>query len=279
MLRRVRLAPVAVLAASSVLFTGCPDPTASQDGAASTDQPMSMQPSKDGPAPGGDPSAVGGGPAGQPGMQPGPGQAPPGGGRPKAKGFEVTPGQGVKISGSIAYKGTKTGTICVDFLKQGKDNDFPELVDSITLDKMGPFEVEAPKDFGDVWIVSFIDANGNGPDAGEPAARVKDAVKIGSENISNITLELSDSPDLGKLTPGGDVPPGGAAAGKSAPGAGAPGAAPGADGAAMNPPPGGAGAPPAGAGAPPAGAAGKDGAAAAPGPDAGKAPPPTAGGK
>jgi hypothetical protein len=48
----------------------------------------------------------------------------------------------------------------------------------MTLEKPGPWEVEAPKDGGSLWIVSFIDANGNGPDTTEPAGRVPEAVKL-----------------------------------------------------------------------------------------------------
>jgi hypothetical protein len=190
-----------------LIFAGCPDPTAGPEGGGMSDKPM-----------GGGP----GGPGGEGGQQ-GPGQGmgtpPPGGeggaggggSRPAPAGFQVTPGQGVKLSGTIKYAGTKTGTVRVDILRQEGDGKFPQLVHSINLTAPGPWEVEAPKDAGDFMIVAFLDANDNGPEPTEPAARLKESVKIGSTPITGLDLELSDTPDLGDLKPGGEGgPPAGA---------------------------------------------------------------------
>ncbi|MFN7143912.1 MAG: hypothetical protein ACK4YP_09065 [Myxococcota bacterium] len=213
----IRLLPVLLVLA------GCPDPTASPEGA--------------------------GGSAGAPGAgAPPPGEAGPpgaqGGSRPTPQGFQVTAGEGVKLSGTVSYAGTKTGPVTVDFLRQAQGGTFPELVHSVTLPAPGPFEVEAPKDAGDIAIVAFIDSNGNGPDPGEPAGRVKDMVKVGAEPVTGLEIALSDAPDLGDLAPGGaggaTPPPGGAEG--TPPVQGTPGEAP-----AGTPP---AGTPPA---APPAG--------------------------
>lgn len=208
-----------------LILGGCPDPTAAPEGGGMSDKPM------------------GGGAPGEPGQPGGPGQGgPPGGpggpgaeggaaggpsGRPTAPGFKVTAGEGVKLSGVISYAGSKTGTIRIDFLQQSAQANFPDLVHSIELAAPGPWEVEAPKDGGEFWVVAFLDANGNGPDPGEPAARVKDLVKVGSTPITGLDLTLSDNPELGDLKPGGkdgEGAPGGVPGG--APG-GVPGGAPG----------------------------------------------------
>ena len=224
-----------------LVLVGCPDPTAAPEGGGMSDKPM------------------GGGAPGEPGQpgQPGMG-GPPGGeggptGRPTAPGFQVTAGEGVKLTDSLSYTGTKTGVYRIDFLKQSEQASFPELVHSIELPAPGPWEVEAPKDAGEFWVVSFLDANGNGPDPSEPAARVKDLVRIGTEPIGGLDLVLSDDPDLGELKPNakegppGTLPPGGEMKpGETPPGGAPPGGAP-----PGSVPP---GAPPTDAGAPPAGA-------------------------
>jgi hypothetical protein len=239
-----------------LVLGGCPDPTAAPEGGGMSDKPMG------GGAPGGDPGQAGGpgqgGPPGGPGGEGGAGAAGGPGGRPTAPGFKVTAGEGVKLSGVITYAGSKTGTVRIDFLQQSAQANFPDLVHSIELAAAGPWEVEAPKDGGEYWVVSFLDANGNGPDPGEPAARVKDLVKVGTTPITGLDLVLSDNPELGDLKPGGKD-------GETAPGApggppgagGAPGAG-GVPGGEMKPgelPPGGAppaGGPPGSMGAPPA---------------------------
>ncbi len=235
----------------ALLLAGCPDPTAAPEGGGMPDQPMDGMPGVEG---------------GQPGGPGGPGGAPPGGeggapnGRPVAPGFKVTTGEGIKLSGTVSYTGSKTGVVRIDFLQKSTQSNFPDLIHSMELATPGAWEVEAPKDGGEFWVVAFLDADGNGPSPGEPAARVKDMVKLGSTPIAGLDLALSDTPDLGDLAPGGASPegaaPGGAPPGAELkPGEAPPGAA-GAMGA-----PGEAGAP----GALPAGAA-PTGAPAAGGP-------------
>lgn len=200
------------------LLTACPDPTAGQ------------------------------GPKG-----PEMGGAPPGGGasgpvHPGATSFQVAPGNGVKVSGVVRYTGTKTGTLRLDFLRSAAaPGRFPELLHSMTMDKPGPFEIEAPKNTGLVGIVAYLDVDGNGPSVGEAAGTptagevdIKDAAVLG------IDIELKDEANLGKYMPptagmsGGGAAPGGAAGGP--PGAGGAGGPPGAGGAG-GPPPGGPGKP------------------------------------
>lgn len=200
-----------------MFLVGCPDPTAAPEGGGMSDKPMG------GGAPPGGPGAEGQAP-GQPGQPGGEGTPPQGmGGRPVPPGFQVTAGEGIKLSGTLAYTGAKTGTITIDFLRQGENTNFPDLVHSLTLTQPGPWEVETPKDAGNVWVVAFLDGNANGPDPSEPAGRVQDIVKVESASIAGLDITLTDSPDLGELKPGGkDGPPG-----PGAPGAGGtPGAPP-----------------------------------------------------
>ncbi len=161
---------------AAALLTGCPNPDVV------TDAPM-----------GGNPP-----PGGMPGQEGGGGQ--PGGGRPEIAGFAVEAGQGVTLSGTIIYAGTQTGTLRIDFLQKGKGGSFPELVHTLTLDKPGPWSVEAPKDLGDLSIVSFLDSNNNGPGPGEAAGMIE-STTVGSVPVSNLDITLSDQPNLGAMTP------------------------------------------------------------------------------
>lgn len=187
---------------------GCPDPTAVADGSV-VDQAM--------PDPNGAGIAADGAPLPPPqeGATPGAGGTPGGvaGGRPEVAGFTVEPGKGVKLSGEVIYAGSKTGTLRIDFLKNTDGATFPELVHTLTLEKPGPWTVEAPADLGDVSIVSFIDTNNNGPSEGEPAGMIEKTT-VGSSDLAKLDITLSDTPDLGSLkpTPGagakeGGVPP------------------------------------------------------------------------
>ena len=184
---------------ASLLLCGCPDPSSPADG------------TTDG-AGGGQGAGPGGGGGGGGGAQP-----PPMG---MAK-FDVAPGEGVKLSGTIAYSGTKTGAVHVDFLRAPENSSYPELLHSISIEALGPWEVEAPKGTGKVGIVAYVDIAGDGPNDGDPAARVPGLVDVGQEAILGLDVTLSDTPDLGEFTPGkGDG--GGPAPGAGGPGAGGP---------------------------------------------------------
>lgn len=215
-----------------LFFAACPDPSAKSDGG----QGKGMM---GGPPPGGPP------PGGQPpgGAQP-PGSAPTptGGVRPNST-FQVAAGQGVKLSGTVTYEGAKKGDLRVDFLRSNMGS-FPELVHSLTLPQPGAFEVEAPKGFGEVSVVAFLDADGNGPSDGEPAARIEGTLKIEDQDLPNLVLALTDNPELGDLKPpgqgGGGKPAGDAMTGgiTQAPGANTVANPTGGPGAQGSPPPG-----------------------------------------
>ena len=242
--RSLSLFVLALLGALSL--GGCPDPSgqAPQQG------------------PGGGPGAEGGAGGGPAGGGPGGGPAGggPGGGGPGGKGNERRPenvkldvveGQGVAISGTFSYAGTKTGTYKVDFLSR-KENGPIELVHSLTIDKPGPFSVEAPKSYGAIYVVAFVDEASDGPTATDPAGMTKEPLQIGEAPIADVTVEVSDTPDLGEFTPGaggGANQAGGGGGGPQGGGGGPQGGAGGAGGGAGGPP-GGGGTP--GAGHPPA---------------------------
>lgn len=155
------------------------------------------------------------------------GPPPPDGERPNNAQFEVAEGEGVTLSGTITYAGDQSGQLRMDFLTVA-ENSHPSLVHAMSIDAVGPFSIEVPKDFGELHLVSFIDVAGDGPSPTDPAATAK--VSIGSEDVGDITLALSDEPDLGELTPGGPAdgpaPTPGEAPAENAPPEGAPEGAP-----------------------------------------------------
>lgn len=197
-------------------LAGCPDPTATTDGTATNQQAPGT--------PGAPPPSGEGGTANP---------APAGAGRPTPPGFGVKAGEGVKLSGKVEYSGSKTGTIHVDFLKPPVNGALPELLDSLELKELGAWEIEAPKNAGDLAIVAYIDSAGDGPSDGDPAARVTGVVTVKDAAVGSLDLTLSDSPDLGDLKPGqpGALPnaapppkdPGAAAPTPATPPTGAPG--------------------------------------------------------
>ena len=204
-----------LLPALLLCLAGCPDPSQNKD-------KMGPQP---GMGPNGEmappPGGPGGGPGGAPGGPGAPGGAaggpPMAGMRPAAR-FSVAAGSGVKISGKVSYEGAKTGAIRIDFLRT-TGSQFPELVHSVTLDALGPFETEAPKDFGSLQVMAFIDTADDGPSAGEPAGLWGTPLDIKDQPITGVDIVLSDRPELKDLAPPGvekggmptpPAPPGGA---------------------------------------------------------------------
>lgn len=184
-----------LLPALLVFLSACPDP--SQTKQPGTGGEPGMAPP--GAMPGGPGGPGMGGPPGGPAGAGGPGMA---GLRPAAK-FAVDAGAGVKISGKVSYDGAKTGTVRVDFLRTLSGSAFPELVHTVSLDKPGPFETEAPKDFGTVQVMAFIDSSEDGPTAGEPAGRYEPGLDIKAAAITGVDIVLSDRPELKDLAPPG----------------------------------------------------------------------------
>ncbi|MEC8423316.1 MAG: hypothetical protein VX000_06035 [Myxococcota bacterium] len=113
----------------------------------------------------------------------------------------------VKVTGSFNYTGTQSGMNRVDF-QSVVENSPPRLAHTLELKKTGPWTINAPKDFGALRIVAFIDLGGDGPSKGDPGAVVE--VEVGAEDLTNVSLDLSDDFDVTVLSPG------------SGPGAGSP---------------------------------------------------------
>lgn len=157
-----------------------------------------------------DGDATGAAPTGEGGAPPAEGAAGPMGKRPEEARFNVAEGEGVAFSGTVSYEGAKKGSIRLDFLTQ-EGNQPPNLVHAVSLPKLGEFSVDLPKDYGQLHVVAFIDVDGDGPNASDPAALA--TLTVGVEPISGVSLALSDTPDLGALTPGAN----GAAPGEGAP--------------------------------------------------------------
>ena len=196
--------------AMALLLAGCPE-----------------SPGPEGPGQGG-PGADG--PGGPPPGGPGAGGGPEG--RPNDAHFDVVEGEGVTLSGTIEYGGEATGAVRLDFLVVDAGGTAPKLMHAESLNEVGAWTLEVPKDFGELIIVGFIDADSDGPSPTAPAATV--TIEVATENVSDITLALVDDPDLGSLTPGAHngAPPDGAG---GAPPEGAEGAPP--EGAEGEPPP------------------------------------------
>ena len=167
------LAPVALLA-------GCPDPNPT----------------------GQFPTTTTGGGAGS-GGAPAAGDNPGGGGTaPNSARFTVEEGNAVRLTGTISYEGAVTGRMQLDFLTLG-DGGRPMLVNSQQVQGVGKWTAKVPKEFGELYIVAFIDKDGDGPSPTDPAGRTVEPLVIGAEDIKDVELVLSDEPDLGPLTPGG----------------------------------------------------------------------------
>ncbi len=171
--------------------------------------------------------------------------------------LNVVPGEGVKLTGTATYEGTAEGSVRMDVLKQA--GGMPSLVYSTTLERLGPFEVELPKNFGSVQVTVFVDTTGDGPTVGEPMA-ASAFMEIGETPPAAVTLVLAKL----ESGSGGPPPPGAGGAAPPVGGPGAPGAPAGEGALPANGP---AGDPPAGGGPggpPPTGAAPVSAPAAAP---------------
>jgi hypothetical protein len=106
----------------------------------------------------------------------------------------------VKVSGSFNYAGTQTGMNRLDF-QSVTDGAPPRLAHTLELRKPGEWSIDAPKDFGTLRIVAFIDLGGDGPSKGDPGAVTE--VDIGAEDLTAVSLDLTDDFDIAVLSPGG----------------------------------------------------------------------------
>jgi hypothetical protein len=135
--------------------------------------------------------------------------APPTEASEAPRNFEVQPGEGVTVAGTIRYEGSKSGKIRIDVLGQ-KDKQMFELLKPLGLEDWGDWSFDAPKGFGEVKIVGFLDQTGDGPSDDDAAMIYDQTVDIGDVDITGLELVLVDGADLASLTPGaqgGEAPP------------------------------------------------------------------------
>lgn len=114
----------------------------------------------------------------------------------------------MQLSGTFSYSGAKSGSHRIDFLTMPAGTP-PVLVHALTLDAPGEWSIEAPKDFGELYIVAFIDQAGDGPSPDDPAGRLAAPLEIASTPLTGLSIELTDDADLGDLAPNAAAPPDG----------------------------------------------------------------------
>jgi hypothetical protein len=106
----------------------------------------------------------------------------------------------VKVTGSFNYAGTQSGMNRLDF-QSVTDGAPPRLAHTLELKKPGTWTIDAPKDFGTLRIVAFIDLGGDGPSKGDPGAVTE--LDIGAVDLPDVSLDLTDDFDIAVLSPGG----------------------------------------------------------------------------
>jgi len=106
----------------------------------------------------------------------------------------------VKVSGTFNYAGSQSGMNRLDF-QSVTDGAPPRLAHTLELRAPGDWSINAPRDFGTLRIVAFIDLGGDGPSKGDPGAVLE--VDIGAEDLTEVSLDLTDDFDIAVLSPGG----------------------------------------------------------------------------
>lgn len=129
--------------------------------------------------------------------QPPEGVAPGGMGAPNTVASGVKPGEGVVIKGEVTYGGSVTGPILVEVLRDGEP--YASVAYSFFLDRAGPFELETPKDIGQVFLAAYVDAKGDGPTAEDPAAVLTAAISVASTPVEGVSLKIVDGFDVGRF--------------------------------------------------------------------------------
>ena len=119
---------------------------------------------------------------------------------PSSTQFEVTE-KSVQLAGEIQYNGKKEGVVLLQVLTM-QENQPPQLLHHEELEGLGAFALSAPADLGPARLICFLDVDGDGPSPADPAVMQK--VEVKSADQTNLTLLLSDDPDLDDMTPGGD---------------------------------------------------------------------------
>ena len=128
--------------------------------------------------------------------------------------FDVAGDAGVNVTGTITYTGVQNGEVVLQVitmkpdpersLRENRAADFAYVFmeHSKKLTAPGPFNILVPKSFGEATLVAFLDVTSNGVSSDDPAGRLD--VTISEGGASGLVLAMSDTPDLGNLTPGGN---------------------------------------------------------------------------
>lgn len=135
--------------------------------------------------------------------------APPEGGIQPTEDVKVEPGTGVKVSGTFVYTGDLKGTYRIDISAPAEAGGPPLPVAKLSLPEAGPWEIEVPKNLGNIMVLGFIEL-GKGPGPDSPSATVF-GLSVAETPIADVVL----APALGGVitgTPpgpvgGGDAPP------------------------------------------------------------------------
>ncbi len=120
---------------------------------------------------------------------------------PKTTRFDVNPEEGVLVTGTLSYAGKKSGTVLLQVLTI-ETNQPPSLMHHEEFEAPGSFSFVAPKSLGPARLISFLDTGNDGPSITDPAAMM--SIEIGTENLTDLSMVLTDEPDLGDMAPGTD---------------------------------------------------------------------------
>lgn len=237
---------------SMLCLLGCPP----EESTSGSDNPWASPPGSD-PAP--PVLDIGGGPGTAGGAVPSPSTDAC---QPAAYALEAHPqgSETVTISGTVAGL-TGQGSMIIELVRP----DSKVSTYGFACPMSSEFALPIPAGLGVVGVAVFVDGNGNGPDSTDIAGRHSEHIEIKAQDISGLTITVSESPDLGDLSPPFSMPnaprddlPSGDGERPAGEGAGAPGGAGAPEG-------NGDGAQPAGEGAGELGGAGVPGGVGAPG--------------
>ncbi|MFT5683217.1 MAG: hypothetical protein ACI8RZ_004146 [Myxococcota bacterium] len=187
-----------LLALSGVLMTGCP----SAEQAPGSDNPWASPPGSDpattNPPPVLDVAGGPGAPATNNSSSPSSDAC-----QPAAYALEAHPlgGETVTLSGTVAGL-TGQGSMIIELVRP----DAKVSAYGFACPMSSDFSLPVPVGLGTVGVGVFVDSNGNGPDTADIAGRHSAHIEVGTEDISGLTITVSESPDLGDITPPFSMP-------------------------------------------------------------------------
>lgn len=178
---------------SALTLLGCPP----EEQAPSSDNPWASPPGSEQPPPVLD---VGGGPGTASGAMPSPSTDAC---QPAAYALEAHPPgkETVTISGTVSGL-TGQGSMIIELVRP----DSKITAYGFACPMSADFELPIPAGLGVVGVGVFVDGNGNGPDSADIAGRHSGHIEVGTEDISGLMINVSESPDLGDISPPFSMP-------------------------------------------------------------------------